>query len=247
MRVLARTWQMLFKGLEEVKEAAKPIAAAEMVLVRIAYAADLPTPDEVIRSLDSGTATKPAAASANGGSAPAPRASGGYASAAPARAIPAVATAPRAVAAPEANAGPVLAVARFQDLIALAGEKRDLMVKTALERDLRLVRFEDGRLEVALEPGAAKSLAGDLARKISAWTGRRWMVVVSAEQGAPTMRAQTEAHNAEVKRGVTADPLVQAVLGRFPGAEIVAVRKPGDADESEQPPVPGEGDSADEP
>src|SRR5829696_6750942 len=52
MRVLSRTWQMLFKGLAEVKESGKPIAAAEMVLVRIAYAADLPTPDEVIRSLD---------------------------------------------------------------------------------------------------------------------------------------------------------------------------------------------------
>src|ERR1700744_3161666 len=51
MRVLARTWQMLFKGLPEVQSAAKPIAAAEMVLVRIAYAADLPTPDEVVRLL----------------------------------------------------------------------------------------------------------------------------------------------------------------------------------------------------
>src|SRR5580700_5547365 len=52
MRVLARTWQMLLKGIGEVEAAGRPIDAAEMVLVRIAYAADLPTPDEVIRSLD---------------------------------------------------------------------------------------------------------------------------------------------------------------------------------------------------
>ena len=51
MRVLARTWQMLLKGIGEVEAAGRPIDAAEMVLVRIAYAADLPTPDEVIRSL----------------------------------------------------------------------------------------------------------------------------------------------------------------------------------------------------
>jgi DNA polymerase-3 subunit gamma/tau len=51
MRVLARTWQMLLKGIEEVQEAGRPLAAAEMVLVRIAYAADLPTPDEAIRLL----------------------------------------------------------------------------------------------------------------------------------------------------------------------------------------------------
>ncbi|MGA8611825.1 MAG: DNA polymerase III subunit gamma/tau, partial [Xanthobacteraceae bacterium] len=51
MRVLARTWQMLLKGIAEVEAAGRPLAAAEMVLVRIAYAADLPTPDEVVRSL----------------------------------------------------------------------------------------------------------------------------------------------------------------------------------------------------
>src|SRR5712672_1062178 len=52
VRVLSRTWQMLLKGIAEVTAAGRPLAAAEMVLVRIAYAADLPTPEDVIRSLD---------------------------------------------------------------------------------------------------------------------------------------------------------------------------------------------------
>ena len=66
-----------------------------------------------------------------------------------------------------------LVVGRFEELVALAEQKRDLVAKTALERDVRLVHCEDGRLEVALEPGAAKTLVSDLARKLSAWTGRR--------------------------------------------------------------------------
>src|SRR6476646_2130143 len=52
MRVLSRMWQMLLKGIAEVQTATRPAAAAEMVLVRIAYVADLPTPDEAIRMLD---------------------------------------------------------------------------------------------------------------------------------------------------------------------------------------------------
>jgi DNA polymerase-3 subunit gamma/tau len=116
-------------------------------------------------------------------------------------------------------------MARFEDLIALATEKRDLVVKTALERDVRLVRFEDGKLEIALEPGATRTLVGELSRKLSQWTGRRGMVVVSAEAGGPTVKAQADAQRAELVRGVTADPLVQAVLNRFPGAEIVDVRQ----------------------
>src|SRR5438552_2205869 len=77
MRVLARAWQMLLKGAAEVEEASRPLAAAEMVLVRMAYAADLPTPDEVIRALDGNAA--PARAERNGGAAALPGTTGAQA------------------------------------------------------------------------------------------------------------------------------------------------------------------------
>jgi DNA polymerase III subunit gamma/tau len=234
MRVLSRTWQMLLKGIAEVGEVGRPLAAAEMVLVRIAYAADLPTPDEVVRSLEgSGTASR--APSQAGAGAPAPIASASRFEAPwveTSRCAPRAALAPSSepvARLPEAEPGPApLVVGRFEELIALAAQKRDLGVKLALERDVRLVRCEDGRLEIALERSAAKTLVNDLARKFSQWTNRRWMVVVSAEPGGPTVRSQNEARQAELKSGVRADPLVQAVLARFPGAEIVDVRK-GDA------------------
>jgi DNA polymerase III subunit gamma/tau len=220
MRVLARAWQMLFRGIPEVQSAPKPIAAAEMVLVRIAYAADLPTPDEAIRSLHEGKPAEdkgpPAAA------APAPGSS-------PRLEMRTTSQAGRTAPAPATRAAEpaqrLRAIARFEELIALAEEKRDLPTRTALERDVRLVRFEDGKLEIALEPGAPKSLVHELSRKLAEWTGRRWLVVVSAEAGAPSLRTQLEAQRSELVRGVRADPLVQAVLSRFPGAEILDVRR----------------------
>jgi DNA polymerase-3 subunit gamma/tau len=234
MRVLSRTWQMLLKALEDVKEAPRPLAAAEMALVRIAYAADLPTPDEVMRSLgeEKSSATRP---TNGGGSAPAPAAGGGFAprydaprGAPRGSAAPATAPGNEPVARlkePAQQAEPVVMLARFEDLIALAAEKRDLTIKTALERDVRLVRFEDGQLEISVLPSAPKTLVGDLSRKLAAWTGRRWMVAVSSEEGAPTLRQQMENEKAELMRGVRGDPLVQSVLQRFPGAEIVDVRR----------------------
>ena len=300
MRVLSRTWQMLLKGIAEVKESARPIAAAEMVLVRIAYAADLPSPEEVVRAIgeaprrpapaerDSGPRSAGPASHAapaayagediswarSGGASPAdpaprevaPRASSPAPSApavrpalteavpanaaraplagaaAPSRAAPAAAAAPRepagrqAVSAPAPDPDPAAPrFTRFADLIAFAGERRDLNLKMALERDVRLVRFEDGKLEIALEPSAAKTLIGDLGRRLTALTGRRWMVAVSAEPGEPTFKAQRDASHEAFKRGVQDHPLVRSVLARFPGAEIVAVRQPGlDA----EPPVP---------
>jgi DNA polymerase III subunit gamma/tau len=237
MRVLSRTWQMLLKAMADVKEAPRPLAAAEMALVRIAYAADLPTPDEVMRSL--GEEKSSGARPTNGG-APASTAPGAGGSFAPRYDVPR--SAPRGSAASAASpnmalsepaarsnesaaAEPVLALTRFEDLIALAAEKRDLTIKAALERDVRLVRFEDGQLEIGMLPSAAKTLVGDLSRKLAAWTGRRWMVAVSSEEGAPTVRQKMETEKAELMRGVRSDPLVQSVLQRFPGAEIVDVRR----------------------
>jgi DNA polymerase III subunit gamma/tau len=200
------------------------------VLVRIAHAADLPTPDEVIRALDengSGSRTRAPAASPAATAAAAPRLEAPRVETS--RGAPRAALAPSndpVARAPETQPSPpALAIARFEDLIALAAEKRDLAVKLALERDVRLVRCEDGRLEIALERTAAKTLVNDLARKFSQWTNRRWMVVVSAEEGQPTVRSQSDARQAALKTGVRGDPLVQAVLARFPGAEIVDVRE----------------------
>jgi DNA polymerase-3 subunit gamma/tau len=234
MRVLARTWQMLLKGIAEVEAAGRPIAAAEMVLVRIAYAADLPTPDEVIRSLGDAsvatTAPSPPRGGGNGGVTPTMQTTSPRAEAprgAPRAAL--VAAAPAVTPEFATNNEPVAparAVPNFEALVALATEKRDIAIKSALERDVRLVGFENGKLEIALEASAPRTLTGELSKKLSDWTGRRWMVVVSAEPGAPSLHAQAQTRKAELKDGVRADPLVQAVLARFPGAEIVDVRPP---------------------
>jgi DNA polymerase-3 subunit gamma/tau len=229
MRVLARAWQMLLKGITEVEAAGRPVDAAEMVLVRIAYAADLPTPDEAVRALGdvsrgNGSAGKTLMSSQapapTASAAPLPRPSRGpIASAAPA-------ASPRDEPIAQNNEMPARAVKDFAALIALAGEKRDLAMKSALERDVRLVRFEDGKLELALEPSARPTLIGELSKKLNEWTGRRWMVAVSKELGVPSVKAQADILKAELKDNVRSDPLVQAVLTRFPGAEIVDVRVP---------------------
>jgi DNA polymerase-3 subunit gamma/tau len=244
MRVLSRMFQMLLKGITEVKDATRPAAAAEMVLVRIAYVADMPTPDEAIRMIEQNGGASPAATTS-----PAPRS----ASAAPVSTMPASPVrsgpAPRASAepsirpqmtapSPEVQNTPARRIASFPELVALAGEKRDLMTKAALESDVRLVRIEDGRLEVALERNAQRTLINDLSRKLEQWTGRRWTVIVSNEAGQPTLRSQNEAARNQRERAAEADPRVQEVLARFPGAKLIEVRRLA----AEPPESPADGD-----
>jgi DNA polymerase-3 subunit gamma/tau len=248
MRVLSRMWQMLLKGITEAQGATRPAAAAEMVLVRIAYVADMPTPDEAIRMLEQNGGASPVIAG-NGASRSAPAPSTSSMQSSPARASSAprssAETSPRpqmTAPMPEAQSAPAtLRIASFPELVALAGEKRDLLTKAALEADVRLVRIEDGRLEVTLERSAARTLINDLSRKLEQWTGRRWTVIVSNEAGQPTLRSQNEVQKNRRDRAAEADPRVKEVLARFPGAKVVEVRKlapePPESDASSEDPA----------
>jgi DNA polymerase III subunit gamma/tau len=213
MPVLTRAWQLLLKGLREVKDSPRPLAAADMVLVRIGFAADLPTPDEALRKL-AATPTGEAQEAPPRGADP-----GGRGPVAAASAHVAVARAPH-----QETTAPSFALARFEDVVALAGHHRDIQMKLALERDVRLVRFEQGQIEFSMAPGGSPHLAQTLARRLQEWTGSRWMVAVSNAPGAPSLKEREDSKAREALSGVRAEPLVQSVLAAFPGAEIIAVR-----------------------
>ncbi|KQP42173.1 DNA polymerase III subunit gamma/tau [Methylobacterium sp. Leaf106] len=238
VRALSRAWQILLKAIPEVQVAARPLAATEMALVRLAYAADLPTPDEALRQLRTEALASPQTQAAPSASPPAPisappppqpsppasveppprpaltlAASGGLRAALVPSPVPQV---------PAVSAGPRLA--RFEDVVAMADERRDIGLKMALEREVHLVRFEEGRIEFRLADGGRQSLANDLARSLDAWTGQRWIVALSKEVGEPTLAYKARAALESRHENAAAHPLVREVLARFPGAQIVDVR-----------------------
>ena len=230
MPILSRAWQILVKGLAEMKDSPRPLASAEMVLVRLAYASELPSPGDLARRLEGR-----AAASASPAAAPSAPARGPSASGGPAMAASAPVFAPSAAP----DTAPTMRLAGFEALVALAAEKRDIQLKHALECDVRLVRFAQGQIEFALAPGASPQLPQILMRKLQEWTGQRWLVALSSDEGAPTLREVAEARERERLVGVRAIPLVRSVLDRFPGAEIVDVRAAAEAEAPAAPP-PGE-------
>ncbi len=238
LRALARAWQMLLKGIEETREASRPLAAADMVIVRLAHAADLPTPDEALRNLkgNGGASRDPAPAPAPSGEGRARMSAAG-----------AVASARVPAAEPAPRAAPSARLDSFADVVALAGANRELKLKHELETCLRIVRFEQGRVEIALTEHASPGLAGTLSRKLEEWTGIRWMIAVAREGGGATIAEQRRQAQDRLVDDARADPLVAAVLQTFPGAEIVDVRVLGGAGagpalDDALPPVPEDGE-----
>jgi DNA polymerase-3 subunit gamma/tau len=212
---LSRAWQMLLKGLFEVRDATRPIQAAEMALIRLAYAADLPPTDKLVRDLMDAP--------------PAPRASHAPVSSeggARATSTMQASGAAQAQRAPQPTAeiqnAPTLRT--LQDIATLAGANGAAVLKVHLEKDVHLVRLEPGQIEFRPSARAPRTLSGDLAQKLKEWTGARWVVTVAREGGAPTISEAKHAATAAKIESVAQEPLVRAVLDRFPGAEIMAVR-----------------------
>jgi DNA polymerase-3 subunit gamma/tau len=208
---LTRAWQMLLKGLFEVRDATRPILACEMALIRLAYASELPPADRLVRDiLDSGAVPRGPAT--------------GAPSAAPVRSSSGAPTAaaPKLTPAPQPDGAPVMK--GLEDIALLAAQNHAPVLKVHVENDIHLVRLEPGRLEFRPGPRAPRTLAGDLQQKLRDWTGVRWTVSVTSEGGAPTLAEQKKSAKAARIESVMQAPLVRAVLDRFPGAEIVAVR-----------------------
>jgi len=218
---LTRAWQMLLKGLLEVRDAANPLPAAEMALVRLAYAADLPPTEQLVRHLrDAESSPAQASPPANVPRGPAP---GGraqtQAQAAP-RPSPEHHTAPQPFA-----SLPAIEPAKLEDIVALAKTKGARTLATQLENNVHLVSLERGRIEFRPSRGAPGTLASDLSQRLRDWTGQRWIITLASEGGALTIYEQRQAAEQARKDAVSQEPFVRAVLDTFPGAEIVAVRE----------------------
>ncbi|GGY46960.1 DNA polymerase III subunit gamma/tau [Parvularcula lutaonensis] len=194
---MTRTWSLLMTALREVQGAPDPAAAAEVGLIRLAFASRLPTPGEVIAGA-SVPPGKPEAAAAE--HAPEPE---------------------RAEEpAPAAEPGDRLP-SSLKEIAALAAEHGELRLKNAIERKMRLVSFEGQRIVFAPTDDAEDNLAGRIQAALIKWTGAAWDVEVgSATAAEPTLKEQRDA-------AIQNHPLVKEALKTFPGATIAEVRPIG--------------------
>jgi len=220
--VLARIWQMLLKGLGEVQAAPQPLAAAEMVLIRLMHAANLPDPADLVRRLsEGGSAAAPAGRSAaqESGRGDGPRASASSAPRLQPQSQIAAQPAPR-----NAPAASMPQPQSFGDVVALFQAKREAILAAHLQSDVHLVQFEIGRIDFRPSDKAPSNLATRVAASLNEWTGKRWLISVSSHAGEPTLKEQAAAMAAAQHAEAAQHPLVKAVQAAFPGASIDEVR-----------------------
>ncbi|MDY6922420.1 MAG: DNA polymerase III subunit gamma/tau [Pseudomonadota bacterium] len=202
---LARVWQMLLKALDEVRRAPNPADAVEMAIVRLAYAADLPGPEEALKALRDGEPLP-------GGAAPrGPSGGGGGGASAQLAARPVAAP-----ALPDPQS--------FEAVVALIGDKREVGLQMDVQRYVRPVAFKPGAITYESIEGAPIDLARKLAARLKEWTGRTWLIAANGQGGGETMIEVDRRKRAEVRADIEADPFIVAVMQAFPGARIGEIK-----------------------
>ena len=223
MRVLTRMWQMLLKALEEVALAPNAMMAAEMAVIRLTHVADLPTPGDLVKKLQS---TPPPT---DGGGA---RSSGAMAPSAGPRAqlqpprIGGGGSGGGAVQAALQHApGPDLSLyPSFASVVALIEETRDIKLLIEVKNCLRLISYAPGRVEFQLTDDAPADLVQRLKRALQLATGANWIISLANEGGAPTIAEQDHAASRAIAAELERHPLLQAVKPAFPKARLAAIR-----------------------
>lgn len=229
MRVMSRMWQMLLKALEEVAIAPNAMMAAEMAVIRLTHVADLPSPEELVKKLID--ATPPPTNGGPSARAPAPNAgvtqaqSTGHIATHSGPSGPSASGAQTAVAlAPDALAH----YARFEDVVELIRQHRDVKLLVEVETGLQLVNYQPGRIEVNPTSDAAADLVGRLGSRLQSWTGNRWAITVVNEGGAPTIAQTRDVKENALRKSAEDHPLVQAVIAAFPRAKIIDIKTEAD-------------------
>ena len=248
---LGRAWQMLLKGHGEVTSAPQPAAAAEMLVIRLAHLANMPTPGEIVRKLADTEPPTPGQPAASAQTPVMPEAPiGGYAEAPaepladptvpPADPPPAMmmaaqgevpAAPPEAAphSAPEADTPPQ--PTSLLEISDLADRHDQPLLASLIRTHVRLVRLQPGLLEISLTDGAPDSLAGDMARQLTRWTDSRWMVSLSEGPGGRTITEERQAARRQQRDELAEAPIMKSIFETFPGAEIESVKPAGQEDE----------------
>ncbi|HZZ70003.1 MAG TPA: DNA polymerase III subunit gamma/tau, partial [Phenylobacterium sp.] len=235
---LSRLWQLMLKAYEEVRRAPDAAAATEMALIRLAYAADLPGPEEALKRLQAGEGPAAPGAPSGGGGGGGAVASGGSAANAVARGF----SAPQ----PRPSSEPVAVINTFEEMLALIEKKRDISLKLDVERFVRPISFRPGAIEYEPAPGAPNNLAQRLVGRLKEWTGERWLIAAQGGGGAESLWERQKREEREVRVEIEQDPFVVAVMQTFPGAEILGVRTIPQAEAPEGTATPADEEADDE-
>ena len=215
MADLTRIWQILLKGYNELQFASSDLEAAEMLLVRLAFVADLPSPADLVRELTGAVpATEESKKSQKTDNVDSDDPGSGTRTS----------ESNSSIQESRVDGSNGAMPGSFSEVVQMFADKGEMRLFSYLQDYVHLIEFAPGKIQVRLGNNTPGDLVGNLSKHLYNWTGQRWAIELSDEVGQPTIAEQTLAWEDKKKSEVAQRPEVQALLQTFPGAEVTKVK-----------------------
>ena len=114
---------------------------------------------------------------------------------------------------------------QISDLVALVTKKRDMELKYDLERNVKLVRFEYGKIDINFNENLNRDFIKKLSQNLFQWTNKRWIIAFSKEDGLPTVKKQKKILEENLIKKESDSKFSNDIKKIFPDAELLKVEE----------------------
>jgi len=212
VKSLSRYWQMILKAANEIKNFSKPLSALEMAVIRMCYISDLPTPDEIIKKIESKDISPAEKKTLKSNSKPS---------------VSMISGSSEKKELDQSLIEEVLTKIipkDFHEIIRLARIHKDVKMQYELENNVSLVSFEKEKIEINILKGS-ESIASDLSKKLFEWTEKKWIVLVSSSQGEKTINQEREESDLLIRSNIEKHPIYKATVEEFKNTSIKLIEE----------------------
>ena len=108
----------------------------------------------------------------------------------------------------------------FEALVEFANNKREIELKFDLERNVRIVKFEIGKIDISFNEKLSKNFVRSLTEKLKLWTGERWIISLSKEIGKSTIFENKENYKKKLLQDALESEVYKKIKENFPDAEL---------------------------
>lgn len=214
--VLSKIWQMLIKGVSEMQIAPVQIDALEMILIRIAYSAELPTPAEILADVKKNSNLGATAPHFENGSSLSANISN------PVSAVVLTQNTPQNA---EGGSKPANFFNSPEDFISYLEQTRRLLIVYSLKSDVSFDDFHDGYIKMTITDKISPDFIMNLHKILEQATGKSWKIDTVRGNLGQTLFQKEDAKLAEERKDIMESPLVKAILAEFKGARIETITR----------------------
>lgn len=236
LAVLSKIWQMLIKGISEINMAPSAVEALEMILLRVAYSASLPTPYEILNEVKKNSDLAGTGSVYSGQSALLQNS----AAAVPVS-IPPSGTEKKNDLTATVSAGETSGFNTVEDLLRYLEGTKKALIEYSIKHDVCIREFSDGHIAMNIAPTIHQDFIMNLHKLLSEATGRQWEIEIIKGDLGETIADKEKSAAEATKKNVSEYPLVKKILEEFKGAKIeTVIRKNLEELAENEPDIPGD-------